>query len=354
MYILTARCGEMPIVGEFKCETGELRMGQKVMLSTERGTEIGTVLKRPVAVGDEVPQLPFGRFLRVCTTEDLEKAGGQNTESVSREFLRCRELIKQHELDMTLVHVEHLFGGEKIIFYFIADGRVDFRQLVKDLAHEHHTRIEMKQIGVRDEAKLKGDIEHCGQELCCRRYMSSFEPVTMKMAKNQKATLDPAKISGHCGRLMCCLRYENHVYDELMLNLPKRGSRIITKQGTGKVINSDILAQKVTIETDARLRVTVEVDEIEGRDESTPEQREAARNSRKPSRRSGPASNGSGDRNRPRARSAEPTKAADEKKEQTANDKTEKKRDGDSKPTEGGSRRGGRSRRRKRNPKPQN
>ena len=163
---------------------------------------------------------------------------------------------------MKLASVEHLYGTKKIIFYYLANGRIDFRELVKDLAKEYQARIEMKQIGVRDEARLLADYEHCGRELCCRSYLKNLEPVTMKMAKNQKATLDPSKISGRCGRLMCCLRYEDRVYEELKNSLPKKGSVVKTIKGTGEVVNYDVLQQQVVIETENRSRQTVSVGEI--------------------------------------------------------------------------------------------
>ncbi len=261
----------MPVVGDFKSDAEDLRPGDSVVVKTDRGTEIGYVLKAMTEMKEDSEDKTVGEFLRKVSNEDRRKALALKTENCPREFLYCQDKIQELNLAMKLVHVEHLFGGEKIVFYFLADGRVDFRQLVKDLAHEYHTRIEMRQIGVRDESRLKGDIEHCGQELCCRRYMKNFEPVTMKMAKSQKATLDPAKISGHCGRLMCCLRYENEVYNEFMRKLPRRGTRVVSKRGVGKVINIDILAQKVTIETDARVRLTLDVEEITGRDTEKPE-----------------------------------------------------------------------------------
>ncbi len=273
MYLIVARYGDMPIVGEFTSEMDGLKPGESVVLKTDRGTEMGVVLTQPRDVDDNKPERAAGEVLRKASNEDQRKFLELKLETVPREFLLCIDRMNHFNLPMKLVHVEHLLGGEKIIFYFLADGRVDFRELVKDLAREYHTRIEMKQIGVRDEARLKGDREHCGQELCCRRYIKSFEPVTMKMAKSQKATLDPAKISGHCGRLMCCLRYEDHIYNELRQKLPRKGSRVLTKQGTGEVINYDILAQRVTIETDARVRLNVGIDEVIGREEKKREER---------------------------------------------------------------------------------
>jgi cell fate regulator YaaT (PSP1 superfamily) len=233
-----------------------LLRGEKVVIRTERGTELGTVVSPSDGSNQD------GRVLRRGGPEDLERAAEIERDAGSAEFDYCREKITELGLPMKLVHVEHLLGGEKIVFYFMADGRVDFRALVRDLARKYQTRIELRQIGVRDEARLLADYDTCGRELCCRTFMKDLEPVTMRMAKNQKATLDPSKISGHCGRLMCCLRYEDAVYDELKRKLPKKGSTVVTKEATGEVIDYDILQQTVRIEAaDSRL-LTVAVDDI--------------------------------------------------------------------------------------------
>ncbi len=172
---------------------------------------------------------------------------------------------------MKIVDAEHIFGGERIIFYFMSDGRVDFRELVKKVAHEYQTRIEMHQIGSRDEAKLLGDVESCGQQCCCQRFLKLLKPVNMRMAKMQKATLDPAKISGYCGRLKCCLRYEDKTYTELKKRLPKKNTRVKTIHGQGKVVDTQILTQLVMVEYESGEKAAVSVDEIEiiGPSEST-------------------------------------------------------------------------------------
>jgi cell fate regulator YaaT (PSP1 superfamily) len=163
---------------------------------------------------------------------------------------------------MELVDVEHLFGGERIVFYFLAEKRVDFRELVKDLAREYRTRIEMRQIGVRDEAKLLADYGDCGKPVCCNTHMSVMPPVSMRMAKLQKSTLDPSKISGRCGRLKCCLRFEQDVYEEFQQELPQPGSRILTAKGQGRVLAQEILARKILVEFEDGRRVVVLADEI--------------------------------------------------------------------------------------------
>ena len=163
---------------------------------------------------------------------------------------------------MKLVHVEHLLGGEKMVFYFMAEGRVDFRELVKRLAKEYQTRIELRQIGARDEARLVSDYESCGQECCCRRFLKILEPINMRMAKMQKATLDPSKISGHCGRLKCCLRYEDETYKELKKNLPRKNAMVETEKGRGVVVDTQILTQLVVVQFDRGEREAYPVDEI--------------------------------------------------------------------------------------------
>ena len=164
---------------------------------------------------------------------------------------------------MKIVDAEHILGGERLIFYFRADGRVDFRELVKKLAQEYQTRIEMRQVGSRDEAKLLGDVETCGQQCCCQRFLRALKPVNMRMAKMQKATLDPSKISGYCGRLKCCLRFEDESYTELKKRLPKRNARVKTSHGQGRVIDTQILTQLVIVEHDNGEKIAVGIEDIE-------------------------------------------------------------------------------------------
>jgi cell fate regulator YaaT (PSP1 superfamily) len=163
---------------------------------------------------------------------------------------------------MELVDVEHLFGGERIVFYFLAEKRVDFRELVKDLARQFQTRIEMRQIGVRDEAKLLADYGDCGKPVCCNTHMSAMPPVSMRMAKLQKSTLDPSKISGRCGRLKCCLRFEQDVYEEFQAELPNVGTRIVTAKGQGRVLAQEILARRLLVEFEDGRRLPVAVEEV--------------------------------------------------------------------------------------------
>jgi len=203
------RYGTMGLLGRFICTMTPWRCGQRVVIKSERGQEIGQIAcvwRGCGAPGGVAPQIR-GDVLRAATHAD-EVEERHLRESERREFAFCKQCVAQKNLPMKMVAVEHLFGGDRIIFYFVSETRVDFRALVRDLAHEFQTRIEMRQIGVRDEARLLGDYERCGRPLCCRAWIKELEPVSMKMAKIQKATLDPAKISGRCGRIMCCLRFE--------------------------------------------------------------------------------------------------------------------------------------------------
>ncbi|VAX38553.1 Stage 0 sporulation protein YaaT [hydrothermal vent metagenome] len=243
------RYGSTRTLGEFTARTGDsLRRNSDVIIRTNRGVEWGKVLcPATERTGGYLGEDPFkGKVLRIANEQDY-KILEQTKESISQEFSSCEELIAEQKLQMNLVDVEHIFGGERVIFYYLAEKRVDFRQLVKDLAKRHRTRVEMRQIGVRDEAKLLADYGDCGKEVCCATYLTEMPPVSMKMAKIQKATLDPNKLSGRCGRLKCCLRYEYDTYVEYRRELPRIGAMVVTKQGEGKVINQEILARKILV-----------------------------------------------------------------------------------------------------------
>ena len=259
---VTIRYGILRNIENVYTPTPTLRKGDKVVIRSSRGVELGEVVSQPQEIDDKTVVQNMGEVLYKVTEEDKKKQKEIEEEIIPSEFSLCQKKIKEHNLPMKLASVEHLFGSKKIIFYFLAKGRVDFRELVKDLAKEYKSRIEMKQIGVRDEARLLAEYEHCGRELCCRTFLKDLEPVTMKMAKNQKATLDPSKISGRCGRLMCCLRYEDNAYEELKHYLPKKGTLIMTTKGVGEVVDYDILQQKVTMETKDKKLIVVLKDEI--------------------------------------------------------------------------------------------
>jgi cell fate regulator YaaT (PSP1 superfamily) len=258
------RHGVMRQLGEFTSSPPEISYprGQEVVIRTERGLEIGEVLceATPQAVG-YLSEPTGGQIVRSLSTDDLAELD-RVREKEETEFLRCGEFIRERHLQMDLIDVEHLFGGERIVFYFLAEKRVDFRELVKDLAREYRTRIEMRQVGVRDEAKLLADYGDCGKPVCCNTHMAVMPPVSMRMAKLQKSTLDPSKISGRCGRLKCCLRFEHDVYEEFQRELPQPGTHIVTAKGRGRVLAQEILARKVLVEFEDGRRVAVGVDEI--------------------------------------------------------------------------------------------
>ena len=263
-FVANVRYGAMGFVGECFSRFSGLRLNDKVIFRSDRGVETGNVISQPRPLpADAADPQGTGEILRKMTPEDGAKIENIEAETKPKEFEYCEKRIAELKLPMRLAEVEHLFGGTKVIFYFLADGRVDFRELVRDLAREYHTRIEMRQIGVRDEARLLAFYEHCGRELCCKTFMKNLEPVTMRMAKNQKATLDPTKISGRCGRLMCCLRYEDQTYNELKQNMPKKGTRIATTKGVGEVLSHDVLSQTVKIEVSPGKELIVSVDDIQ-------------------------------------------------------------------------------------------
>jgi len=246
-FAATVRYGAMRHTGRYIAGFSGLHMGDLVIIRTDRGVEAGAIVS-PVKPVDEVAGDGFsGEIMRQASTADKEKFERLQEVEEPKEFRLCQEKIRERGLPMKLASVEHLFGDSKIIFYFLSDGRVDFRALVRDLAAEYHTRIEMRQIGVRDEARLLGYFEHCGRELCCKTFIKQLEPVTMKMAKNQKATLDPAKISGRCGRLMCCLRYEDPLYEDAKRRLPRKGAKVDTPKGPGTVTKVELLCELITV-----------------------------------------------------------------------------------------------------------
>ena len=234
-----------------------LTRGTSVIVRSNRGLEHGTILiEADDHTRDLMEESTGGQILRVCSEEDENELNHINSQR-DEKFEACKKHIAQLELDMQLVEIEQLFGGERIIVYYLSEERVDFRQLVKNLASEFQTRIEMRQIGVRDESKLLADYGDCGKPVCCNTHLSKMPPVSMKMAKLQKATLDPTKISGRCGRLKCCLRYEFDTYEEIQKNLPPVGSQVVTRDGKGKVLAHEILAEHVLVEMEDHRRIMI-------------------------------------------------------------------------------------------------
>lgn len=224
----------------------EIHLNDPVIVETARGLEFGTITMEITEIKEEDVVQPLKKIVRLATEEDIRRHA-ENEKKKAKALALCQEKVDKHGLEMKLIDVEYTFDNNKIIFYFTADGRVDFRELVKDLASVFKMRIELRQIGVRDEAKMLGGIGSCGRSLCCSSWLSDFEPVSIKMAKVQNLSLNPTKISGICGRLMCCLKYENDVYMELRKGLPDNGEKVKTKDGVGKVIDSNILESKVRV-----------------------------------------------------------------------------------------------------------
>ncbi len=256
IFLTEARYGALRHHGRFKTRLSELKPGDRCVLRTDRGVEIGFVTAELQAAEGECEN-GLGEILRRFEDADEEHLDELRRQADGSEFDFCRERIRERELPMRLVHVEHLFGGGRIIFYFVSDGRIDFRELVKDLARNFRTRIELRQIGVRDEARILGDCEFCGRELCCLSWMREIMPVTMRMAKNQKSTLDPNKISGRCSRLKCCLRFEDEVYTRLRASMPHRGDIVSTPRGDGRVVDVDTISGTITVELESRERLTM-------------------------------------------------------------------------------------------------
>jgi cell fate regulator YaaT (PSP1 superfamily) len=218
-----------------------------VIVETVRGVEYGKVVVDRKQVGENDVVLPLKKVIRLADPKD-QMAVQENKDAAEEAYNVCCSKITEHQLDMKLVDVEYTFDRNKVIFYFTADGRVDFRELVKDLASIFRTRIELRQIGVRDEAKMLGGIGPCGRMLCCSTYLGDFEPVSIKMAKDQNLSLNPTKISGLCGRLMCCLKYENDEYEAAKEELPDIGERISTPHGEGKVVGLNILERVIKVD----------------------------------------------------------------------------------------------------------
>ena len=228
----------------------DLETAMHVIVETARGIEMGTVLIPPKEVDDDKVVQPLKPVIRIATDDD-EKVIEKNKEKEAEAYVICKEKIAKHGLDMKLVAAEYTFDNNKLLFYFTADGRIDFRELVKDLASVFRTRIELRQIGVRDETKMLGGIGICGRELCCRSYLTDFVPVSIKMAKEQNLSLNPTKISGVCGRLMCCLKNEQETYEYLNSRLPSVGDSVITPTGMhGEVSGVNVLRQLVKVVVD--------------------------------------------------------------------------------------------------------
>ncbi len=242
----------------------EVRPGQQVIVETARGIECATVAAGARELDEGELAKPLKKVVRVATPSDVSRAQ-ENRRKEERAFGICQQKIQDHGLEMKLVEVEYAFDGSKVLFYFTADGRVDFRELVKDLAGVFHTRIELRQIGVRDEARMLGGLGSCGREFCCSSFLTDFQPVSIRMAKAQGLSLNPTKISGACGRLMCCLKYEQAAYEDLIKTTPRINSVVVTPDGRGTVAETSLLTGllKVRLDGSGELRV-YHKDQLEG------------------------------------------------------------------------------------------
>jgi cell fate regulator YaaT (PSP1 superfamily) len=227
----------------------ELEQEDRVIVETARGVGCGEVVNGIKDVDDSEVIAPLKKVMRKATPEDLQQVE-DNKKKAEDAYRICLEKIQKHNLEMKLIDVEYTFDNNKILFYFTADGRVDFRELVKDLAAVFRTRIELRQIGVRDEAKMMGGLGVCGRTLCCSSHLTEFHPVSIKMAKEQSLSLNPTKISGTCGRLMCCLKYEQDAYEDLLKRIPKAGALVQTPNGTGVIMYVSLLEEKVKVKLD--------------------------------------------------------------------------------------------------------
>ncbi len=235
----------------------QMKRGDSVIVETSRGIECGEVAMENRQISDEKLVQPLKKLIRPATKNDLRKVE-ENHKKEKSAFQICLQKIAAHKLEMKLVDVEYTFDNSKILFYFTADGRVDFRELVKDLASVFRTRIELRQIGVRDEAKMLGGIGICGRPFCCSTFLGGFQPVSIKMAKEQGLSLNPVKISGICGRLMCCLKYEQEAYTDMIRVVPAVNTAVMTPQGKGTVTDRNLLSATVSVRLDSALDTTAQ------------------------------------------------------------------------------------------------
>ncbi len=249
--VVGIRFKEVGKVYYFDPDGKQYKKGECAVVETARGVECGEIAMENREVPDEEIVKPLKRIVRPANEADL-KVVRENREKEKKAFTVCEEKIRAHHLEMKLVDVEYTFDGGKILFYFTADGRVDFRELVKDLASVFRTRIELRQIGVRDESKMVGGFGMCGRPFCCSTFLGDFQPVSIKMAKEQGLSLNPVKISGTCGRLMCCLKYEQESYEHLLRHTPKVGAIVETREGRGTVVENNLLTGMLKIRLDRR------------------------------------------------------------------------------------------------------
>ncbi|HZE99215.1 MAG TPA: regulatory iron-sulfur-containing complex subunit RicT [Planctomycetota bacterium] len=264
-YYTSVRYGKMRMVARFKTDREDLHVRDRCVVRTDRGKELGEVLTPLQPIPEAIPAESLWDVIRRANTEDLVNVERLDKESVPRAIKMCREIVQKLALQMKVTDVDYVYGGERLIFYFTSETRVDFRELVRQLAHEFRTRIELKQVGARDEARLIGDAGHCGLTLCCRGHLKELGGITMDMAKIQKHTADPSKITGRCGKLLCCLRYEYTTYTDSRDVMPQRGTRLESKKGVGIVVDQNLLLREVTLQPpDGGDRFIVKLEEVMG------------------------------------------------------------------------------------------
>jgi cell fate regulator YaaT (PSP1 superfamily) len=248
-------------VYDFDCGAFVLVPGEQVIVETEKGLSIGTVFLPPKSVEDPAPEKTYKKIQRKANVEDLAQI--EKNKALEREAQAyCLQCVAELKLEMNLFSVEATFDASRLTFYFTAEGRVDFRQLVKMLVKQFRARIEMRQVGIRNQAKMCGGLGRCGREFCCSTFLEKFDPVSIRMAKDQGLSLNPTKISGQCGRLMCCLTFENEVYQEFKTQFPAIGKSVETKEHTGKVVRLNYLHRRVAIKLEDNEEVEVSLDEI--------------------------------------------------------------------------------------------
>jgi len=246
---------------EFDCGAFVLSLGENVIVETEKGLGFGVVALPPVAMEQRTSKKPLKKVYRLASAEDFKRVE-QNLDLEKRAYTFCLECIKKQRLQMNLFSVESTFDASRLTFFFTADGRVDFRQLVKALVKEFRVRIEMRQVGIRNQAKMCGGLGRCGREICCSAFIEKFEPVSIRMAKKQGLSLNPTKISGQCGRLMCCLTYEDDTYRQLSKNFPKIGKILKLQDGKGKVIRHNIIGNRLAVRMENGQEVELALDQI--------------------------------------------------------------------------------------------
>ena len=264
-YYTSVRYGKMRMVARFKTDREDLHVRDRCVVRTDRGKELGEVLTPLQPIPEAIPPESLWDVIRRANSEDLVNVERLDKENVPRAIKACKEIVQKLNLQMKVTDVDYVYGGERLIFYFTSESRVDFRELVRQLAHEFRTSIELKQVGARDEARLIGDAGHCGLTLCCRGHLKELGGITMDMAKIQKHTADPSKITGRCGKLLCCLRYEYSTYTDSRDVMPQRGTRLESKKGVGIVVDQNLLLREVTLQPpDGGDRFIVKLDEVLG------------------------------------------------------------------------------------------